>query len=196
MKIIVSKHHGPCCGVRRALDIAFDIIERKKENVYSFGPLIHNPQVVSKLSEKGIKVIEKLDNIKKGTIIIRTHGIPREIKEEMKKKNLEVIDATCPIVAKVQKIVTELTEKKYKVIIIGKKEHPEVKALVSYANEPIILNSVDEAISLPKMSKCGVVGQTTILFENFKNIVSLLLDKSYELKIYNTLCKETSEDGA
>ena len=126
MEIIIAENAGSCWGVNRSLRIAFESVKGNLKNIYSFGPLIHNPQVVSKLEERGIKVVGDIESINGGSVIIRTHGIPPSIRDKLSQKKINLIDATCPIVARSQKIAKSLSEDGYKVIIIGEKNHPEV----------------------------------------------------------------------
>ena len=136
MEIITAKTAGFCFGVKRAIDIAFKIAREKRRGIYTLGPIIHNPQVVEKLKEKGIIPIEDIDtrrDIK--ALIIRTHGIPLELSKEISSRGCEIIDATCPFVKKAQYYAKLLKEEGYQVVILGEKNHPEVKSLMSYADE-------------------------------------------------------------
>src|SRR3989339_1130654 len=125
---------GFCFGVRRAIDLAEKTARISKNRVYTLGPLIHNPQEVNRLKGHGIKALENVGKIKKATLILRTHGIPAAYKEKLESSELNLVDATCPFVKRAQDLVKKLHKGKYQVIIVGEKTHPEVVALVSYAN--------------------------------------------------------------
>ena len=194
MKIILAENAGFCFGVKRAINIAFDAArDNNNKSVYTLGPIIHNQQVVKKLEKEGVKVIDSPEEINSGTVIIRTHGISPKIIENLKKKKLKIIDATCHIVERSQKIVQSLYNEGYKVIVVGEKEHPEIKSIKGFANDDVIVvNSMEEAKNIPKISKVGVVAQTTLLFSKFTEIVPLLLKKANEIRIYNTICSATA----
>ncbi len=202
MEIIIAENSGFCFGVERSLQLALSSIQfaqekqkNKKIPIYSLGPLIHNPQVVQDLEKKGIKVISKLSNIKKGILIIRSHGVSPEVLEEAKSRKFKVIDATCPFVKKAQKLVQQLTEQNYRVIIIGDRSHPEVLGLLGFsAGQSVVVSDVKGVDKIPcHLTRIGVVAQTTQLFDNFRNVVTKLLSKTKELKIYNTICEATAK---
>src|SRR4030042_5841940 len=161
MKIIVAKMAGFCFGVKRAIDIAFHIANEKRKGVYTLGPIIHNPQVVEMLTNKGISPIEDLEtkrDIK--ALIIRTHGIPIGLSKKISSSGYEIIDATCPFVKKAQHYAKLLKEEDYQVVILGEREHPEVKGLMGYASGDVIV--VNEKNPLPRLkNKVGIVVQTT-----------------------------------
>jgi 4-hydroxy-3-methylbut-2-enyl diphosphate reductase len=192
MKIIVAKTAGFCFGVKRAVDIAFRVSRKKRKGVYTLGPIIHNPQVVEKLKEKGIipiKEIKGKKNIK--ALIIRTHGIPCNLLEEISSKRCEIIDATCPYVKKAQYYAKLLREEGYQVVILGEKEHPEVKGLMSYASDDAIV--VDGNRPLPRIkSKVGIVVQTTQPLDALKRVLSHAIEYAKEIKVYNTICNSTA----
>lgn len=192
MKIIVAKTAGFCFGVKRAVDIAFRVSRKKRKGVYTLGPIIHNPQVVERLTEKGIipiKVIKGKKDIK--ALIIRTHGIPRNLSEEISSMGCEIIDATCPFVKKAQYYAKLLREEGYQVVILGEKEHPEVKGLMSYASDDAIV--VDGNRPLPRLkSKVGIVVQTTQPLEALKKVLSHAIGYAKEIKVYNTICNSTA----
>src|SRR3989339_1855234 len=126
MKILIAKNSGFCFGVRRAIDIALGV-SKKSGSVYTIGPIIHNPQVVGELENKGVKVIQKLSDIKTGSIIIRAHGVPKNIFDEAKAKGIKVLDATCPFVTRSKNYAENLAKEGYKIVIIGNPNHPEIK---------------------------------------------------------------------
>jgi len=192
MEIIVAKMAGFCFGVKRAIDIAFQIANEKRKGVYTLGPIIHNPQVVEMLKEKGIIPIEDIKAKKDiRALIIRTHGIPLHLSKEISSIGCEIIDATCPFVKKAQYYAKLLMEEGYQVVILGEKNHPEVKGLMSYANNDVIV--VDSKTPLPKFKKrVGIVVQTTQSLEALKKVLSDAIEHANEIKVYNTICNSTA----
>jgi small subunit ribosomal protein S1 len=192
MKIIAAEHRGFCYGVRRAVTMAQDCIGMQGE-IHTLGPIIHNPQVVNDLAEKGIDVINDLSLVNdEGTIIIRSHGVGPNVYNQAEKKKMHIVDATCPHVKKAQQAAYELLQDGYTVVVIGEKNHPEVKSIVEWSNnEAIIVETVVEASKVPTISKLGIVVQTTFAGELFQEIVSILKEKCDELKICRTICTAT-----
>lgn len=192
MEIIVAKTAGFCFGVKRAIDIAFKMSKEKCRGVYTLGPLIHNPQVVKMLEDKGIAPIENIEKKKDiKALIIRTHGIPLNLSKKIISKGYEIIDATCPFVKKAQYYAKLLSEEGYQVVILGEKNHPEVKSLKSYAENDVIVTDGKEGI--PKLkSKIGIIVQTTQTIEALKKLLSDALEHAKEIKVYNTICNSTA----
>jgi 4-hydroxy-3-methylbut-2-enyl diphosphate reductase len=192
MIIITAKTAGFCFGVKRAIDIAFKIAKEKRSGVYTLGPIIHNPQVVEKLKEKGIIPINDF-KLKKDlrALIIRTHGIPISLLKEISSIGCEIIDVTCPFVKKAQHYAKLLSEEGYQVVIVGEKNHPEVKGLMSYAKDVVVVNS---NAPLPKLkSRVGIIVQTTQSLDSLKKVLSDAIQYAKEIKVYNTICNSTSE---
>lgn len=191
MKIVTAKSAGFCFGVKRAIDIAFKIAKEKRQGIYTLGPIIHNPQVVEKLKDKGIVPVENFRSKKDiEALIIRTHGIPFSLSQELSSFGFEIIDATCPFVKKAQHYAKLLSEEGYQVVILGEKNHPEVKGIMSYANDVII---VDGKTPLPKLkNKVGIVVQTTQSLEALKKVLSDAIIHAKEIKVYNTICNSTA----
>ncbi len=195
MEIIVARRAGFCFGVKRAVDIAFERSEKKTEGLYTFGPIIHNPQVIERLCQRGVIPIDDIyrDDIK--TLIIRTHGIPLNLLEEASKRGYEIIDATCPFVKKAQNYAKLLRDEGYQVIILGDKEHPEVKGLMSFAgDDAIVINGREitpEFLNGLKR-RVGVIVQTTQPVDNLRRLVGMLIEDTKELKVYNTICNSTA----
>ncbi|MEW6570867.1 MAG: 4-hydroxy-3-methylbut-2-enyl diphosphate reductase [Nitrospirota bacterium] len=192
MEIFIAKKAGFCFGVKRAIDIAFRIAKEKREGVYTLGPIIHNPQVVEMLRQKGIVPLEDLKMGKDlKALIIRTHGIPFYLSEKISSIGCEIIDTTCPFVKKAQYYAKLLSEEGYQVVIVGEKNHPEVKSLKSYAAGDVVV--VDGKTSLPKLkTKLGLIVQTTQPLEALKNVLSDALELAKEIKVYNTICSSTA----
>ena len=189
-KVVLAKNSGFCFGVKRAIELAL----KTKEKVFTLGPLIHNPQVIALLEKKGIVAIDTIDDIERGKIIIRAHGIPRSVVRKAEKKKLSVIDATCPFVQNVQQIAESLSKDNYQVIIIGEENHPEVIGIADRVNNPIIIEDVSEISRLGQFEKIGVVAQTTQSVENYKKTIRELRKHSKKLKVFNTICSATKKN--
>jgi len=196
-KVVVAKSAGFCWGVRRAFDRVLDVAKKNCDHgpVCTYGPLIHNPQAVNMLNEKGIGVINKIPDNFDGTIVIRTHGIPPEDRRSLETSGAEICDATCPDVGLIQGMVRKHLRLGYDVIIIGHKEHPEVKALLGFAeNKGICVNSQNEVEALPQnMEKVCVVSQSTQQHEKFEFLVELIKKKYPNSLIFDTICPSTAE---
>lgn len=194
MKIIVARHAGFCFGVKRATQMAFEkAAEESGTRTCTLGPIIHSPQVVARLEEKGIKVITNLAEIDEGRIILRSHGVTAAEMQAAYDKGLEVVDATCPFVKKAQKQVKMLSDEGYDMVIVGEKEHPEVAGIVSYAaGKVFVVASANDALQLPTMKKTGIVAQTTQSFDTLQAVVDVCLAKAQELRVFNTICDATS----
>jgi len=192
VEIILAKQAGFCFGVKRATQMAFEAAE-KGDRTYTLGPIIHSPQVVQKLEEMGVGVINNLDEQETGTIIIRSHGVAAEEVDEAVRKALDIVDATCPFVKKAQEHVQSLSHAGYDVVVVGDADHPEVQGIVSYATGRVfVVGSGEEAARLPRMAKIGVVAQTTQSFENLKNVVIECLVKGGEIRVFHTICDATA----
>lgn len=194
MKIIVARHAGFCFGVKRATQMAF---EKASEvagcRTCTLGPIIHSPQVVARLEEKGVKVIKSLSEMGEGRIILRSHGVTAAEMKEAYDKGLDVVDATCPFVKKAQNQVKMLSEEGYDMVVVGEKDHPEVEGIVSYATGKVfVVASVEDAQNLPEMKKIGVVAQTTQSYHTFEAVIDVCLAKTQELRVFNTICDATS----
>lgn len=191
MNIKIAKNSGFCFGVKRAIKIALD--ESKNfDKLVTLGPIIHNPQMVQKLAEKGITSIDDIDSASHEPVIIRSHGVTEQTLTRAKKEDIHVIDATCPYVSKAQQYVKSLSKDGYPVIILGNKDHPEVVALRSYVEgEVYVIAGIDE---LPDkyFHKVGVISQTTQRLKKLQALISALLAQSKEVKVINTICNATS----
>ncbi|SJZ54433.1 bifunctional 4-hydroxy-3-methylbut-2-enyl diphosphate reductase/30S ribosomal protein S1 [Selenihalanaerobacter shriftii] len=195
LEIILADHAGFCFGVTRAMDLTMDAGKNDDNEIYTLGPLIHNPQAVNKLEGLGIRIVDEVDEVNEGTIIIRSHGVPPNTLNEAKDKDLEVLDATCPFVKKAQKSAARLQEAGYQVIISGDKQHPEVVAILGSTNgQAIVIEEEEDFEKLPKkIKKAGIIAQTTQSIDNLKTVVNRLMDITEELKVYNTICTTTNE---
>ena len=194
-KLIISDSAGVCFGVEKAVTTAEEVLsQNSNKNVKSFGPLIHNPQVVDILKNKGLSVVDKIDKNEKGTIIIRAHGIPNYEEKNLEESEINVIDMTCPIVKKLQFAVKYLSDNNFFVLIVGNKKHPEVIGAKSYAKEGNVMvikdkNELDTSVL--KSKKIGVVAQTTIPKELFWDVVEIFESQNdYDIKAIDTLCDD------
>jgi len=192
-KTITAKRAGFCFGVKRAIEITFDIAKEDKKGVFTLGPIIHNPQVIERLREKGISPIgpDDFDSKKIKALIIRTHGIPNQLYDNISTRGFRIIDATCPFVKKAQRYAKLLKENGYQVVILGDINHPEVKGLMSYAGKDAIV--ADGHTPLKGLrSKVGIIVQTTQPVEALKKVLSKVVEIAKEVKVYNTICNSTA----
>jgi 4-hydroxy-3-methylbut-2-enyl diphosphate reductase len=194
MPVRLAKTAGFCMGVRRAIDIALDAINGK-DNVYTYGPLVHNPQAIEMLESKGVKVLNGLNGTLSGTVVIRAHGIGPEEQAQIKEKGLNILDATCPRVIKVQSIIKRQAKEGYHIVIIGDKEHPEVIGLLGFSfGRGIVVSSIEEVNQLPAdMEKVCVVAQTTQDTSKFTEISEKIRERFPEVIVFNTVCDSTSK---
>jgi 4-hydroxy-3-methylbut-2-enyl diphosphate reductase len=164
------------------------------EHLCSLGPIIHSPQVVQKLAEKGVKVVDLVEEIQQESVIIRSHGVTADEMQALLARNLTVVDATCPFVKKAQEYAARLAAEGYTVIIVGEAEHPEVQGIVSYtANGKVqVVANAAQATILPRLGRVGIVAQTTQSFENLRQVADICLEKCQELHVFNTICDATT----
>jgi (E)-4-hydroxy-3-methyl-but-2-enyl pyrophosphate reductase len=194
MKVFVVKKVGFCFGVKRAIKLAFEQAKEKNEKVYTWGPLIHNPEVVEDLKKKGVYVVEDLRRIKKGTLIIRSHGIHPRILERIKSKGIEVVDATCPFVKKAQNKAKLLSDQGYPVAVVGEADHPEVQGIMGYVNDcALVINPNRMKKNFRRFKRLGVVAQTTLNIEALRQVIGKLVEQVDELKVFNTICHATAQ---
>jgi 4-hydroxy-3-methylbut-2-enyl diphosphate reductase len=193
VKIILADSAGFCFGVKRATQLAFEAAAINP-NICSLGPIIHSPQVVKALEEKGVKVVDKVEDIQTREVIIRSHGITAEELDHIHSRNLNIVDATCPFVKKAQDYATLLCSEGYSVVLVGEKDHPEVQGIISYTRGETVYVVADstEAQRLPSKTKIGIVAQTTQSFENLVQVANVCLEKSKEVRVFNTICDATS----
>ena len=196
MEVNLAKTAGFCFGVRRAVDKVYE--EAGKEQVYTYGPIIHNSEVVSDLEQRGIKVLhsrEELEKISEGTVIIRSHGVAKDIYELIRQKGLHLVDATCPFVLKIHRIVEKARAEGKQILIIGSAEHPEVEGIRGWCSKDVHVISDAEGLSeidLGCKPTC-VVSQTTFNYNKFQDIVEIIKEKSYHIEVCNTICNATEE---
>ncbi len=197
MKVKIAKTAGFCMGVRRALELVLAKSLKESGPIYTYGPLIHNRQVVELLEKKGIKSIgsiDELDEVKEGVVVIRAHGIPPDEKEKILKKGLRILDATCPKVAKVQGIIRYYTGKGYAAIIVGDPGHAEVKGLVGHSQGPVfVIQCKDDVKKLPDLDKVILVAQTTQNRVKYGEIAEEVKKRFPSVKVFNTICDATTQ---
>jgi 4-hydroxy-3-methylbut-2-enyl diphosphate reductase len=197
LKIIVANTAGFCFGVDRAVKKAYE--SANEDNIYTLGPIIHNQQVVNDLANYGIKVInneEDIDKINQGTVIIRSHGISKEVYEKIEQTPLTIMDTTCPYVKRIHNIVHKHSLDGYKIIIIGNNNHPEVVGIIGWSlSKPIVISKKEEAleINFDTNDKVCIVAQTTFYHNKFEEIVEIIKKKVYDVIVFNTICSATSE---
>lgn len=209
-EIITAKSAGFCFGVKRAVDQVYEEIE-KGGPIYTYGPIIHNEEVVADLEKKGVHVIEsddELAGIKGGTIITRSHGISREEDEKLRATGAKCVDATCPFVKRIHKIVEENSAEGYEIVIIGNPVHPEVRGIMGWSVSPVtVIENTEQARAFIEKSipckvgeKCQrnicVVSQTTFNVNKFEEIIAILNEKGYNVRCMNTICNATHERQA
>ena len=191
MKIFLARDAGYCFGVRDAVNLAHDTAEAHGE-VYMLGTIVHNERVIENLSNAGAKVVEMLDDVPEDKpILFRAHGTAPELWKKTDKKKLNLVDATCPLVTEIHDEIKKLEEEGRRTIIIGDHGHDEVVAIAAQVSEPIIIANVDEANTLRKMKKAGVVSQSTQMIENVQEIMNVLMEKVFDLRFVNTICFPT-----
>jgi (E)-4-hydroxy-3-methyl-but-2-enyl pyrophosphate reductase len=195
--ITVAKSAGFCPGVKKAIDCAIDLSRSKKCPIYTLGPLIHNTQVIETLEEKGIRSVNGTDEIKdaQAVLIIRAHGITPELEGEIKShQNIEVVDATCPLVKNVQSVIAKYAEQNYSTVIVGDKGHAEVIGLMGYAkNNGTVVANAEEAKKLPSFERVNIVSQTTQEENIFNEVVKEIQRKSKTVVVSDTICQPTKE---
>ena len=199
MQVTVAKSAGFCFGVQRAVDTVYEQVEKGVRPIYTYGPIIHNEVVVQDLEEKGVQVLENqedLEQLNEGTVIIHSHGVGKEIYDQISAKGLNCVDATCPFVKKIHRTVEKESAAGRQIIIIGNDNHPEVEGIKGWCRHPaLVIESAEqaEALNLPEGTKVCVVSQTTFNYKKFKDLVEILDKKRYDRIVVNTICNATEE---
>ena len=179
-------------GVRRAVELVLEAANTRKGPLYTYGPLIHNPQIIDLLEQKGVSVLTDLSLVETGTVLIRAHGAPPHVKDSLGKKGVTIVDATCPRVIKVQTIIKKYTQQGYHTIIVGDANHPEVIALLGYTEgRGMVVNSPEDISTLPALDRAIVVAQTTQDGDLFSEIAKVFSVRFPHYKIFNTICDST-----
>ena len=199
MEVIVAKTAGFCFGVKRAVEQVYEQIEKAERPVYTFGPIIHNEQVVEDLAQKGVRVIdteEELEAVRDAIVIIRSHGVGKHIYDLLERNGVTVVDATCPFVKKIHRIVQEQQAAGRRVIIVGNPDHPEVQGIRGWGDEgTLVVENADQIENLPVSTKdkLCVVAQTTFNYNKFQDLVEKFEKKGYDILVLNTICSATQE---
>ena len=201
MEVKLAKTAGFCFGVKRAVDKVYEQIREAEQSgdrapIFTYGPIIHNEEVVADLEARGVHVIaeEHLEDVKVGTIIIRSHGISRAVQEQMERQGLRIVDATCPFVKKIHRIVDEATSQGRRVIIIGNASHPEVQGIMGWCRTPAyVAETAEDVEKLPEMTDVTIVSQTTFNYKKFQELVEKISEKGYNSLVVNTICNATQE---
>ncbi len=200
MNITLAKSAGFCFGVKRAVNTVYQEIENGQCPIYTYGPIIHNQEVVKDLESKGITVISNLadfSNVEKGTVIIRSHGISRSEYDAIKNAGFSVVDATCPFVLKIHRLVEEYSAKGYDIVIIGNESHPEVSGIRGWVKDSdvTVIGTEEEAkeFLVENGKKVCIVSQTTFNYNKFQELVEIITKKGYDISVLNTICNATEE---
>ncbi|MDO4473182.1 MAG: 4-hydroxy-3-methylbut-2-enyl diphosphate reductase [Eubacteriales bacterium] len=200
MEVILAKTAGFCFGVRRAVETVYDQVEQNADKkIYTYGPIIHNAEVIKDMEQRGVTVLkseQELSGLEDGIVIIRSHGVPKRICDKLNKMGISYVDATCPFVKKIHRIVMEESAKGSHIVIVGNDAHPEVEGIKGWAGTDVtVISSREEAegfnISIEK--KICVVAQTTYNYNKFKELVEILSKKGYDILVLNTICSATKE---
>ena len=200
MNVVLAKSAGFCFGVKRAVNMVYEEVEASEEPIYTYGPIIHNDEVVKDFESKGVvlvKDLSQLAELPKGRIIVRSHGISRKEYEEMEGYGFTVIDATCPFVRKIHKLVDKHSADGEYIVIIGNPKHPEVCGIRGWVNGDAvsIIESAEEAerLIIPSDKKVCIVSQTTFNYNKFQELVEIVCKKGYDINVLNTICNATEE---
>ena len=194
MKIFLAKNAGCCFSVRDAVQLAYDTAQDDGD-VYMLGHIVHNENVVEKLDKAGAKVVETLDQVPNGKpILFRAHGTHVDTWKKAQEKNMNIIDATCPLVEEIHDEIKILEKEGRKIIIIGDHGHDEVIGIASQVKNAVIVANPDEANALRKTKKAGVVSQSTQTIENVQEIINILMSKVFDLRFVNTICFPTKRN--
>ena len=191
MKILLAKDAGYCFGVRDAVTLDYETAEKEGE-VFMLGDIVHNENVVEELEEAGVKVVNSLDKVPDNKpILFRAHGTVPDVWKESKMREMEVVDATCPLVTEIHEEVKKLYSENRKIIIIGDHGHDEVNCIKEQVENAIVVANPEEAMQLRKIKKAGVVSQSTQMIENVQEIINILMTKVFDLRFVNTICFPT-----
>ena len=194
MKILLAKDAGYCFGVRDAVDLAYETA-KKHGDVYMLGHIVHNENVVNALDGAGAKVVDTLEEVPDGKpILFRAHGTSVDTWGDAKSKDMNIVDATCPLVWEIHEEVKKLELEGRKIIIVGDHGHDEVVGIASQVKDPIIVATPEEAAALRKTKRAGVVSQSTQTIENVQEIINIIMTKVFDLRFVNTICFPTKRN--
>ena len=199
MEVTVAKTAGFCFGVKRAVEKVYEQIGKTEKPIYTYGPIIHNEQVVGDLQEKGVEVIdtlEELRTIRDAVVVIRSHGVGKDVYDILKENGVEIVDATCPYVKKIHRIVEKQTAEGRRVLIVGSEDHPEVQGIKGWGDERTkVIENMDDfrRLELPEDEKLCIVSQTTFNYKKFQDLVEKISKTRYDITVLNTICNATQE---
>ena len=199
MEVTVAKTAGFCFGVKRAVEKVYEQIGKTEKPIYTYGPIIHNEQVVGDLQEKGVEVIdtlEELKTIRDAVVVIRSHGVGKDVYDILKENGVEIVEATCPYVKKIHRIVEKQTEEGRRVLIVGSEDHPEVQGIKGWGDERTkVIENMDDfrRLELPEDEKLCIVSQTTFNYKKFQDLVEKISKTRYDITVLNTICNATQE---
>ena len=200
MEVRLAKTAGFCFGVKRAVETVYEQVENcGGEKIYTYGPIIHNEEVVKDLNSKGVDVLntmEELEALTEGIVIIRSHGVSKDVYDILEERGVKCVDATCPFVKKIHKIVEKENENGTHIIIIGDEKHPEVQGIKGWAKDHVTVIKTEEeaeAYQAPENAKICIVSQTTFNYNKFKYLVEIISKKNYNISVLNTICSATKE---
>ena len=199
MEVTVAKTAGFCFGVKRAVEKVYEQIGKTEKPIYTYGPIIHNEQVVGDLQEKGVEVIdtlEELRTIRDAVVVIRSHGVGKDVYDILKENGVEIVDATCPYVKKIHRIVEKQTAEGRRVLIVGSEDHPEVQGIKGWGDERTkVIENMDDfrRLELPEYEKLCIVSQTTFNYKKFQDLVEKISKTRYDITVLNTICNATQE---
>jgi 4-hydroxy-3-methylbut-2-enyl diphosphate reductase len=193
----IAKTAGFCWGVRRTVDKVMEVADQRRGPVVTLGPIIHNPQAVSRFREKGVGTVNAVADVHDGTtVVVRTHGAVREEVESAERRGLEVVDGTCPYVKYPQAVAQRLSREGYHVVIVGDANHAEIKGVVSYADGPCTVVKPGGPVPDIDAKKVAVIAQTTCIGADFERVVGALAARHKEVRAVNTICNDTEERQA
>ena len=200
MNVTLAESAGFCFGVKRAVNMVYQEIDKKHVPIYTYGPIIHNEEVVKDLEEKDVKVVQDLaaiDELAKGIMIIRSHGISKKEYEIIKSAGFEIVDATCPFVLKIHRLVEKYSEMGHYIIIVGNEKHPEVQGIRGWVKGDYVsvISTLEDAekLSLNGNIPISIVAQTTFNYNKFQELVEIIMKKGYDINVLNTICNATEE---
>ena len=199
MEVTVAKTAGFCFGVKRAVEKVYEQIGKTEKPIYTYGPIIHNEQVVGDLQGKGVEVIdtlEELRTIRDAVVVIRSHGVGKDVYDILKENGVEIVDATCPYVKKIHRIVEKQTAEGRRVLIVGSEDHPEVQGIKGWGDERTkVIENMDDfrRLELPEDEKLCIVSQTTFNYKKFQDLVEKISKTRYDITVLNTICNATQE---
>ncbi len=200
MKVTLAKSAGFCFGVKRAVDVVKDQISKEVSPIYTYGPIIHNEEVVNEFKAAGVEVMDEnkaASNYQVGTVIIRSHGVTRAVEDDLRSAGHEVIDATCPFVKKIHRAVDQHSKAGEYIVVIGNPSHPEVRGIIGWINgdDYTVIPDADSArnLSVNSKKKICIVSQTTFNHNKFQELVEIINEKGYDIIVLNTICDATNK---